>query len=129
METSELWLESSTQVAKSPSRQVAITLPAKGPARGLGGDLPGGDACFGPPRAINIPNGLTAETSAQLPWLGKLSHRWMVVFYNQHSDQSTFLIFWASFSCNSIRVTRILASFVGKFASYCPFFWPYSLGY
>ena len=63
---------------KYASRQVAVTRPAKGPARGLGEDHPGGDACFGPPRAINIPNGLTAETSAQLPWLGKLFHRLMV---------------------------------------------------
>ncbi len=41
VEALELWLQSSTQVAKSPSRQVAkspvdVTLPAKGPARGLG---------------------------------------------------------------------------------------------
>jgi hypothetical protein len=35
--------------------------------------LPGvlkGRPSFGPPRAINIPNGLTAENSAQLPRLG-----------------------------------------------------------
>ncbi len=50
------------------------------PEQRLGRDYLRGDACFGPPRASNIPNELTAETSAQLPWLGKLSHRWMVVF-------------------------------------------------
>ena len=59
---------------------MSITLTSKVPARGLGGDHPGGDACFGPPRAINIPNGLTAETSAQLPWLGQLFHRSIIDF-------------------------------------------------
>jgi len=59
---------------------VSINLAPQGPARRLGRDYLSGDACLGPPRAINIPNGLTAETSAQLPWLGKLFHRWMVEF-------------------------------------------------
>jgi hypothetical protein len=77
--------DSSRQVGRSAGRQVgrsavSINLAPQGPARRFGRELLGGDACFGPPRASNIPNGLTAETSAQLPWLGKLSHRWMVVF-------------------------------------------------
>ena len=82
-EISELSVKSSTQirqVGRSAGRQVgrsavSINLAPQGPARRLGRDYLSGDACFGPPWASNIPNGLTAETSAQLPWLGKLSHR------------------------------------------------------
>ena len=69
----------------SPSRQVAksaddIPLPVQGPARGLGGDYPGGDACFGPRPATSTPHGLTTENSAQIPWVGETSHRGVVVF-------------------------------------------------
>jgi hypothetical protein len=83
--TSELKLVEASGARRDSSRQVgrsavSINLAPQGPARRFGRELLGGDACFGPPRASNIPNGLTAETSAQLPWLGKLSHRWMVVF-------------------------------------------------
>ncbi len=119
VKTLELWLESSTRVAKSPSRQVAkspsrqvdwsagrlvgwsagrlvgcepLTF-AKGPPQRLGRDLLGGDACLGPPQSSNIPNGLTTETSAQIPWLRKLSHPGMLFGYNQHLDQSMLLIF------------------------------------
>ena len=72
------------QVGRSAGRQVGrsavrINLTPIGPARWWGRDLLGGDACFGPSGASNIPNGLTAETSAQLPRLGKLSHRWMFI--------------------------------------------------
>ena len=82
-EISELSVKSSTQIRQAgrpAGRQVgrsavSINLAPQGPARRLGRDYLGGDACFGPPRASNIPNGLTAETSAQLPWLGKLFHR------------------------------------------------------
>jgi len=76
--TSELSLKSSTQIRQVGRSAVSINLAPQGPARRLGRDYLSGDACLGPPRAINIPNGLTAETSAQLPWLGKLFHRWMV---------------------------------------------------
>ena len=67
------------QVGRSPSRQVGksaedITLPVQGPARGLGGDYPGGDACFGPRPATSTPHGLTTENSAQIPLVGKTSH-------------------------------------------------------
>jgi len=49
-----------------------VTLPAKGPARRLGRDHPGGDACFGPRRATNTHHKLPTENSAQIPWFGKL---------------------------------------------------------
>ena len=79
----------SRQVAKSPSRQVGrsagdITLPVKGPARGLGGDYPGGDACFGPRPATSTPHGLTTENSAQIPLVGKTPH-WGGVVLGVHS--------------------------------------------
>ena len=79
----------SRQVAKSPSRQVGksaedITLPVQGPARGLGGDYPGGDACFGPRPATSTPHGLTTENSAQIPLVGKTSH-WGGVVLGVHS--------------------------------------------
>ena len=69
----------SWQVAKLAGRQVGksaedITLPVQGPARGLGGDYPGGDACFGPRPATSTPHGLTTENSAQIPLVGKTSH-------------------------------------------------------
>lgn len=83
-ETPQLWPEESArtgislvihdQVAKSPSRQVGVTRLAKDPARGLLGDYPGGDACFGPRRATSTPHGLTTENSAQIPLVGKTSH-------------------------------------------------------
>ena len=63
------------QVGKSASRQVGVTRPAKGPARGLGGDYPGGDACFGPRRATNTPHKLPTENSAQIPRVWLISHR------------------------------------------------------
>ena len=68
----------------SPSRQVGVTRPAKDPARGLGGDYPGGDACFGPRRATSTPHGLTTENSAQIPLVGKTSH-WSGVVFGVHS--------------------------------------------
>jgi len=71
-ETSELSLKSSTQVGRSA---VSINLAAKGPARRLGRAYLSGDACLGASRCTDSPNGLAAETSAQLPWLGKSSHR------------------------------------------------------
>ena len=84
-ESPQLWPEKSTrtgiplvihdQVAKSPSRQFGVTRPAKGPARGLGGDHPGGDACFGPRRATNTPHKLPNENSAQIPRVWLISHR------------------------------------------------------
>ena len=69
-ETSELSLQSSTQIRQVGRSAVSINLAPQGPARRLGRDHLGGDACFGPPWASNIPNGLTAENSAQLPRLG-----------------------------------------------------------
>ena len=90
VKTLELWLESSTQVAKSPRD---ITKPVQGRARWYGGDHPGGDACLRAPRATNTHHGLTTETSAQIPWLRKLSHPGMLFGYNQHLDQSMLLIF------------------------------------
>ena len=65
------------QVGRSAGRQVgsgALTW-AKGPARRLGRDHLGGDACLGPLRASNPPYGLTTETSAQPPEFGKPFHR------------------------------------------------------
>ena len=56
--------DQSRQVAKSP---VDVTLPANGPARRLGGDYLGSDACLGPRLVTNAPNGLTTENSAQIP--------------------------------------------------------------
>ena len=98
VKTLEMWLESSTRVAKSPSRQVAkspkdITKPVQGRARWYGGDHTGGDACLRARRATNTHHGLTTETSAQIPWLGKLSHPGIFFRYNQHLDQSMLLIF------------------------------------
>ncbi len=88
-ESPQLWPEKSTrtgiplvihdQVAKSPSRQVGVTRPAKGPARGLGGDYPGGDACFGPRRTSNTPHGLTTKNLAQIPWVAVIFH-WDTLF-------------------------------------------------
>ena len=65
---------------KYASRQFGVTRPAKDPAGGLGGDYPGGDACFGPRRATSTPHGLTTENSAQIPLVGKTSHWGGVVF-------------------------------------------------
>ena len=98
-ETPQLWPEENTragipddqirQVAKSPSRQVGksaedITLPVQSPARGLDGDYPGGDACFGPRPATSTPHGLTTENSAQIPLVGKTPH-WGGVVLGVHS--------------------------------------------
>ena len=111
VKTLELWLESSTRVAKSPSRQVGksagrqvgrsaedITLPVQGPARGLGGDYPGGDACFGPRPATSTPHGLTTENSAQIPLVGKTSHWGGVVLempsYLRLSDYFSQIIYF-----------------------------------
>ena len=89
----DLWPEKSARtgtpvVMQAQIRQVgrsrALTF-AKGPARRLGWDDRGGDACLGPPWGRNTPNGLDAEISAQLPRLGKLSHRWMAYPYNLES--------------------------------------------
>jgi len=65
----------SRQVGKSASRHVDVTLPAEGPARGLGGDHPGGDACFGPRRATNTALKMPTENSAQIPRVLVMSHR------------------------------------------------------
>ncbi len=67
--------DSPARVGKSASRQVDVTLPAEGPARGLGGDHPGGDACFGPRPATNTPLKLPTENSAQIPRVLVMSHR------------------------------------------------------
>ena len=114
------WSDSpSRQVAKSPSRQVGksagrqvgrsagrqvgrsaedITLPVQGPARGLGGDYPGGDACFGPRPATSTPHGLTTENSAQIPLVGKTSHWGGVVLempsYLRLSDYFSQIIYF-----------------------------------
>jgi hypothetical protein len=50
----------------------------------LGGDYPGGDACFGPRRATSTPHGLTTENSAQIPLVGKTSN-WGGVVFEVHS--------------------------------------------
>jgi hypothetical protein len=67
------------QVGRSPSRQVGVTRPAKGPARELGGDHPGDDACFGPRRTSNTPHGLTTKNLAQIPWVAVIFH-WGTLF-------------------------------------------------
>lgn len=64
---------------------MSINLAPQGPARRLGRDYLGGDGCLGPPRASDTPNGLNAEISAQLPRLGKRSHRGMTFSYNLES--------------------------------------------
>ena len=86
-ETTQLWPEENARagIPDGQIRQVGksaddITLPVQGPARGLGGDYPGGDACFGPRPATSTPHGLTTENSAQIPWVGETSHRGVVVF-------------------------------------------------
>jgi len=77
---------------KYASRQVGVTRPAKGPARGLGGDHPGGDACFGPRRTSTTLHGLTTENSAQIPRVVGGGHRagFMRKLYNIF--KSIFLI-------------------------------------
>jgi hypothetical protein len=81
---------------------VSINLAPQGPARRFGRELLSGDACFGPPWASNIPNGLTADTSAQLPWLGKLSHRWIFSFLNSGLSAVNIFVFLAFLSNYSI---------------------------
>ena len=119
-ETPQLWPEESArtgislvihdQVAKSPSRQVGVTRLAKDPARGLLGDYPGGDACFGPRRATSTPHGLTTENSAQIPLVGKTSHWGGVVFgvesYLGLSDHFSQIIYFC------LRIFLFLFDFI-----------------
>ena len=108
----------------SPSRQVGrsaedITLPVQGPARGLGGDYPGGDACFGPRPATSTPHGLTTENSAQIPLVGKTSHWGGAVFgVRSHlhlNDYFSQIIYFCLqiFYFYLILLTRFFAFFTG----------------
>ena len=121
-ETPQLWPEENTRagIPDDQIRQVAksaedITLPVQGPARGLGGDYPGGDACFGPRPATSTPHGLTTENSAQIPLVGKTSHWGGVVLgvhsYLRLSDYSSQIIYFC------LRIFLFLFDFIDYFFS------------
>ena len=133
----QLWAEQNTracipdgqirQVGKSASRQVGrsaedITLPVQGPARGLGGDYPGGDACFGPRPATSTPHGLTTENSAQIPLVGKTSHWGGVVLgvhsYLRLSDYFSQIIYFC------LRIFLFLFDFIDQV--FRLFYWRYA---
>jgi hypothetical protein len=105
--------------AGTPSRQVGVTRPAKGPARGLGGDYPGGDACFGPRRATNTPHKLPTENSAQIPRVWLISHRICLICEVSINLGQFFNIFCFLINKVALREIRDYLAFLGIY----PLFW------